>query len=333
MAQSTTYQLARSTRIAIPTHALAIGALITANVIWAGSAAASKAVLPHVPPLTMASARIGVALVILTGFTARRGERVATGRAPIILGLTGVALFCACQNLGLVFTDAATTALIGAAIPVFTIGLAVPLLGERLRGSRLAGFLISMAGVAVIISIGSGGMGGIATATSLLPLASALSFALYNVAGRKAFGKYSAIRLVAGSTRYGLLFLLPATTIELERTSIHALDLADVLLLLYLGVGCSAVAFILCGYGLSHIEAGHGAVYGNLKPVVGVALAVMVLGEPLGGSQVAGGLLVLLGIGVTLRRWGPMTGPRRFSRLNRAESRGAIRQARAHALN
>ncbi len=333
MARLNTHHPAHSPRVAIPPHALAIGALIAANVIWAGSAAASKAVLPDVPPLTMASARIGIALVILTALVARRGERVATGRAPMILGLTGVALFCACQNLGLIFTDAATTALIGAAIPVFTIGLAVPLLGERLRGARLAGFLISIVGVGVIISIGSGNVGGIATVTSLLPLASALSFALYNVAGRRAFGQQSALRLVAGSTRYGLLFLLPATTIELGQTSVHALDMADVLLLAYLGAGCSAVAFILCGYGLSHIEAGHGAVYGNLKPVVGVALAVMVLGEPLGASQVAGGLLVLLGIGVTLRRWGPFPRPHRVIRIQRAESATVSGPASGHAMN
>lgn len=333
MARSITHHPTHSTRVAVPTHALAIGALIAANVIWAGSAAASKAVLPHVPPLTMASVRIGIALVILTALVARRGEHVATGRAPMILGLTGVALFCACQNLGLVFTDAATTALIGAAIPVFTIGLAVPLLGERLRGARLAGFLISMVGVGVIMSIGSSSMGGLSGVSSLLPLASALSFALYNVAGRRAFGQRGAIPLVAGSTRYGLLLLLPATTIELGHTSIHTLNLTDVVLLAYLGAGCSAVAFILCGYGLSHIEAGHGAVYGNLKPVVGVALAVIVLGEPLGVSQAAGGLLVLLGIGVTLRRWGPVPGLRRVVHIHRIEPATATGTARGHGLN
>lgn len=111
------------------------------------------------------------------------------------------------------------------------------------------------------------------------------------------------------------------------------MDIPDVLLLLYLGAGCSAAAFILCGYGLSHIEAGHGAVYGNLKPVVGVALAVMVLGEPLGASQVAGGLLVLLGIGVTLRRRGPLPGMRRVLPFRSVEPGAASRPASGHALN
>src|SRR5690606_9791757 len=122
----------------------------------------------------------GIALVALVIVTRRRGEVVETGRTPMLLGLTGVALFCACQNLGLLFTDATTTTLIGAAIPVLTIGLAVPMLGERLRGPRLAGLLVSLGGVGIIMSIGAGSFAGVAAISSLLPLASAVSFALYS---------------------------------------------------------------------------------------------------------------------------------------------------------
>lgn len=47
---------------------------------------------------------------------------------------------------------------------------------------------------------------------------------------------------------------------------------------------------------LARLEAGPEAAFGNLKPRVGVALAVALLGEPLATSQV--GALVLLGVGV-----------------------------------
>ena len=64
------------------TSKLAILALIGANVIWAGSATASKALLGQVPPLTMASLRIAIALVILSAVLSWRQERIATGMAP-----------------------------------------------------------------------------------------------------------------------------------------------------------------------------------------------------------------------------------------------------------
>ena len=284
--------------VVVHPHALAILALITANMIWAGSAVASKAVLMHVPPLTMATLRVAIALVVLRLMLMRKHERPASGGAPALLGLTGVALFCACQNLGLLFAEATTTALLAGAIPVLTAGFAVPVLGERLSGPRLAGLLLALAGVSVIVLGTSGQATGAAAIDNLLPLASAICFALYAVLGRRAFGQGRALAVVAGSTQYGLLCLLPVTLLELAIKGVGSLTIQDGVLLLYLGAGCSALAFLLCGYGLTHLEAGHGAIYGNIKPLVGVALAVVLLGEPLTITQIGGGLLVLVGVGL-----------------------------------
>lgn len=287
---------------------LATLAFVGANLIWGGSAAASKPVVERIPPLTTASIRVAIALVVLCVIRRYRHERVATGMAPALLGLTGVALFCACQNLGLRVADATTTSLIGAAIPVLTVGLAAVLIGERLSTRRAVGIVVSMLGVGAIMLLGSDQPGDMAVAGSLLPLASAASFAAYNVLGRRTFGQGNAISIVAGSTRYGLIFLLPFAILELVREDIGKVTMPDTLLLLYLGAGCSAVAFLLCGYALTHVEAGHGAIFGNLKPLVGVALSVVLLGEPLSLSQVLGGLLVVAGVGIASRRkqgdWG-----------------------------
>jgi drug/metabolite transporter (DMT)-like permease len=279
--------------------ALAVLSLVGANVIWGGSAAASKAALSGMPPMTLASGRVAIALLVLLVLVHRRGERPATGAMPAALGLTGVALFCACQNYGLLFADATTTALIGGTIPVLTAALAVPLLGERLGAIRMCGLVMSLAGVCMITLLGAGTGFGMAAAGNLLPIASAIAFALYAVLGRRAFGQGSAIPLVAGSTRYGLLWLMPLTVWELATRGPGSVGITGGLLLAYLGAGCSALAFILCGYGLAHLDAGASAIYGNLKPLVGVALAVTLLGEPLSGSLVGGGMMVLLGVSVS----------------------------------
>lgn len=280
---------------------LAVLALVGANLVWGGSAVASKAALEHLPPLTLAALRVAIALAVLLPLARRAGVRPATGGAPALLGLTGVALFCAGQNLGLRHADATTTALLGGAIPVLTALLAVPVLGERLGGRRLTGLLASLAGVAVVVGLGRGAAPGAAALGNLLPLASAAAFAAYAVLGRRAFGGGNALAVVAGSTRYGLLFLLPGSGVELASSGVGPLTLGDGLLLLYLGAGCSALAFVLCGYGLAHLEAAHGAAVGNLKPLVGVALAVALLGEPLTAGQLGGGALVLLGVGLAGR--------------------------------
>ena len=285
------------------TQATAMLALLLANVIWAGSSTASKALIVQMPPLVMSSLRMAIAMVVLLALLHRRHEQIATGRAPAILGVTGVGLFLTCQNVGLLVADATTTALLGASTPILTIILGASLLRERVGAGQLLGSGVTLAGVGMIMVLETGEMGNLAMLGNLLPFASAVCFAVYNVVGRAAFSSGHALPLVAGGARYGLIFLLPLTILEMTRTSPSGIDAQDVTLLLYLGVGCSVVAFLLSGYGLAHIGAAQSGLYGYLKPTVGVMLAVTLLGEPLGSFQIAGGLLVLLGIGIASRSW------------------------------
>ena len=228
--------------------------------------------------------------------TERSGERPARGGAPALLGLTGVALFCLLQNVGLRYASAANTALINGAIPVMTALLAAALLGERLGGRRIVGLLISGAGVAAVVLLGTGATLGASILANVLPITGAVSFAAYAVLARRTLSSGNTLAVVAGSTRYGLLFLIPGAVLEVTTVGIGPVTMHDVLLLLYLGVGCSALAFVLCGYGLTRLDAGQGAVFGNLKPLVGVVLAAALLGESLTPGHLWGGALVLLGV-------------------------------------
>ena len=283
------------------TRTLAMLALVGANVIWGASIVATKPVLAHVPPLTLACARFAVALAVLGPLVARAGARPATGRAPLVLGLTGVLRFCLCQNVGLRYASATNAALIQGGIPVLTALLAAVILGERLGGRRLAGTLASLTGVAAIVLLGGGaGLG--ASLGNLLPLAGALSFALYTVLGRRAFVTGDALALLAGGTRYALLGLLPAAVVEVAVVGVAVPAAGDLLLLLYLGAGCSALAFVLAAYGLRHLEAGQVAGFGNLKPLVGVGLAAILLRGPIPPVHVVSGALILAGVWLSTAR-------------------------------
>lgn len=277
---------------------LSIGAHIGANLIWAGSAVASKPLLQVLPPMTLAAVRVAIALVVLSALLAARHERPARGSAPALLGLVGVAFFCATQNLGLLFADATMTALITGCIPALTLGLAVPVLHERLDEWRIAGIVVSILGIGVIVMAGSAKPLSTAVLTGILPLTSALASALYMVLGRRVFVGGSPLAVVTGSSRYGLMFLVPGVIIELVMVDAGHVATRDIVLLTYLGAGCSAIAFVLRGFGLKHLGASHGAVYGNLRPVIGAALAMALLGEPLTTVHIAGGAMVLCGVGM-----------------------------------
>jgi drug/metabolite transporter (DMT)-like permease len=279
----------------------AVLALILANVIWGTTFVATKPMLDRVPPLTIATGRFAVALLVLLPLVWRAGGRPVLGRNTALLGFTGVFLLYLTQNVGLDYTSATNGALIHGGIPVLTALLALPFLGERLDRRRLGGIVASMAGVAAVVLLGSGGMGGSALGDALL-LVSALALAGYLVLGRRAFPTGGSLEIVAGVACFGLLFLLPASAVELTVRGMARPTGGDLLGLLYLGAVASALAFVLWAHGLRHLEAGQAAVFANLTPLVGVAVAALLLGERVSAVQLGGGLLILGGVWLTTRR-------------------------------
>src|SRR5262249_809323 len=108
--------------------------------------------------------------------------------------------------------------------------------------------------------------------------------------------------LVAGVAIWGFLFLLPASGIELGLEGMGRPTTGDLLGLLYLGAAASALAFMLWAHGLRHLEAGQAAVFANLNPLVGVAVAALFLGERVTPAQIGGGLLILTGVWLATRK-------------------------------
>jgi drug/metabolite transporter (DMT)-like permease len=309
--------------ITLPTgRAAAIFALVAANVIWGTTFVATKPMLERVPPLTLATLRFAIALLVLLPIVALTGGRPRLGRTPALMGFTGIFLVYLGQNVGLEFTSAANGALIHGGIPILTMLLAGPFLGERLTARGLAGCAVSLLGVGIVVLRGPGGAVGLSTFGDGLVLLSALALAAYLVIGRRAFPGGGSLELVAGVACYGLLFLLPASGVELAMEGMQRPTTGDVLGLLYLGVAASALAFVLWGYGLRHLEAGKAAVFANLNPLVGVGVAALLLAEQVTAAQVGGGVLILGGVwlatGRSVRRAG--TRVRRRSRLPGAGS-------------
>lgn len=274
---------------------LGMVALVGTNILWGSSMIATKLVLADVPPLTLSFVRFAISLAILWPLVVRFGGRPAGGRVVVMLGL-GLALVGALQNIALIYASAANTALIQGAIPVLTALLAAAVLRERLARRRLAGIALSLGGVAALVLVGSGGSLSTSLLASLLPLASALTIAANLVLGRRACATGNSLAVIAGSTRYAVLLLLPAASVELGVVGMGRPNGRAILLLLFLGVACSAVAYALMTYGLTHVEASQAAVFGNLKPLVGVVLAALVLVEPLSVIQLGSGVVILAGV-------------------------------------
>lgn len=278
-------------------------ALVLTAIVWGTSFVAAKIVMRDLPPLTFAVLRFAIALAVLIPLNARFGRRPARGVVPALLGLSGVSLFFLCQNIGLQHTTAANASLVNnGGFPILTALLAAVVLRERLSSRRWLGVLVSLAGVAAVVLTGADAdVHGLSGGDALI-LASALCIAVYTVAARVAVVETDGLALVTGSLAYGLFFLLPVVPVELATTPARWPSPDAVALLIYLGVIASGIAYWLFGFALRHLGATETAVLSNLEVVVGVLVAVTALHERMAIGQLAGGILILLGIWLSMDR-------------------------------
>jgi drug/metabolite transporter (DMT)-like permease len=155
--------------------------------------------------------RYAASLVILFGFLAARGElgRVRTARPGLqitrglLLALSSLLYFTSLTVLPL-----AEAAAIGFVMPLFLAVLAVPMLGERMDGARLAAVLLGLAGALVIVRPGAT----VFTFYALLPVGMALCNALYQILTRKVAGVEHPLTSLAWGSIVGavlLAFTLP----------------------------------------------------------------------------------------------------------------------------
>ena len=288
-------------------HLLAILALIAANIVWGTTFVATKPILDRVPPITLASARFAIALLVLIPLLSLTGRRPVLNRRTALMGFVGVFVVYAFQNLGLAFTEATNGAIIHGGIPVFTMLLAAPFLGERLGLGKVTGLLLSLMGVAaVVLRTGSEPLGMSALGDGLV-LLSGFGLAAYFVLVRRFFPGQDSIEIVGGVAVFGSIFMLPASGIEIWMQGVAMPTTSDLIGLVYLGAFASALAFVLWGYGLRHLEAGQASAFANLNPLVGVVFAALLLGESITLLQVAGGALILSGVWLANR---PAAAPR-----------------------
>jgi probable blue pigment (indigoidine) exporter len=105
----------------------------------------------------------------------------------------------------------------------------------------------------------------------------------------------SAWQLMAG----GLMLLVVALLVEGPPPSLDAGGWLGVAYVTLIGTALANVAWF---YGLEHLKAGTVGIIGLLNPVTGVLLGVLLGGESLALPQVAGILLVLVGIVIGQQR-------------------------------
>jgi DME family drug/metabolite transporter len=204
-----------------------------------------------------------------------------------------MALYQVCYFWAVTLTGVAVTALLAiCSAPLMIAVFAAVFLDERLTAPVGLALAMAVTGTALLV-VGPRGLGEITghfALGALSALGAGLSYAVYAVAAKGLLARRSPLTVSAVTFGLAALFLSPTL---LAAGPVREPLVSGWPLFLYLGVGPTAVAYLLFTAGLSRVPATVAGIASLLEPLTATTLGVLWFGETLGAAGLTGAVLLL----------------------------------------
>jgi len=275
---------------------------------WAGNAIVGRLAAGHIPPVTLSFLRWSLAFLIVLPIAwkhvkldwAAIRSRLGT---MIVLSIAGIGIFNTLQYWALEYTQALNTLLLQSAGPLFVAVWSLALLGVRLTLAQACGIVVSLTGVLVILLHGD-----LTTLKNiefnkgdLIFTVALLIFGLYSVLTLKR-PQIHGLSFVAFTFGCGAACLIPFLIWELLTRPVMEFNTNNLLMLFYVAVFPSTIAYLCFNRGIQLIGANRAAPFFHVVPVFGSAMAIVFLGERPQAFHIVGFALVLTGVFVASRK-------------------------------
>ncbi len=279
--------------------------LLAVSLLWGCNYVASAYLLQEFSPILLATSRLVVTSLLLLsiGLTNRELQKPSKREWKwlFLVGITSSLMYQLFYFIGLNHSSAGNAALIIALSPIATTFLARIFLKEMITGYKLVGALAALVGVAIIV-LNGGKVTGISHGDFFILLAM-ITLAVSVLFIRKATVTMNSTDVTIYSTIIGTILLIPATGIEWAQGDLHfGSSLFSWTILIVLALIAQGMAGLWWNKGISVVGASTSAMFMNIPPFVAILVAFIVLGDPIRLTQIAGGVLIVIGVAVSNRR-------------------------------
>ena len=275
--------------------------LIYVVVAWALNTVVVKFAFARFDPLAFTGLRF-LAMTPLGFLLARiMGERVHVDRRDLPLlvacGITGYGAYQYLWVIGLDHTTAFASALLATLAPMMTLAIVAFGGTERVRSGRWLGAAVAFFGIAVFegvfarhitFAIGDG-----------LTLASAASFAAFNVLTARLLDRYTPVGLVAIAMTVGTICILPGAIPRMLAQNWGAVTPLDWAVLAYSVTFPIVLTFPVWSYGISQLGAGRTSLFQFGVPVITGLLSVALLHSSIAPHQILGAAVCIAGMAIS----------------------------------
>jgi len=275
--------------------------------LWGATPLATKVAVAGLDPLAVGLLRTLLAgIVALPLILLGRVKPPRSGRARVDLAVSalgGFVIFPLLFSYGIQLTTAGHGALLLGILPVLT-GLIAAVLERRLPGGRWWwGCAIAIAGTAFLVgarfdlSLADGSLRG-----DLLVLASAVAASAGYVNGARAARETGTWAVTLWGLVLGSFVLLPALPFVFGEGELAAAGALAWGAVLYMALLSSILAYAAWYWALGQGGIGRTGLAQFVQPLVGVALAVALLGEALTWPMMAAAIAILAGVALARGR-------------------------------
>jgi drug/metabolite transporter (DMT)-like permease len=274
----------------------AIGLGLAFAFMWSSAFTSARMIVADAPPLTALALRflisglLGIALARVLGQTWHLTR--IQWRSTFIFGLCQNALYLGLFFVAMQRIEASLAAIIAAAMPLFVGFFGWIIFGDRLRPLAVGGLILGLGGVALIM--GSRLTGGADPMGLILCVIGTLALTVATLAVRGASSGGNVLMIV------GLQMLIGAGALAIAALALESwqvnwtprLIAAFLYTTLIPGLLATVTWFVL----VNRVGAVRAATFHFLNPFFGVVIAWAVLGERIGLLDVAGAVVIALGI-------------------------------------
>ena len=273
---------------------------LIAVIFWGASFVATKHLLDSLSPLGIIYIRLilGIIAALLIAIFRKRNFAL---RKKDIKGITILAIISIThlwiQVTGMQYTSASNTGWIIGIVPVIMAIMGFAIYKERMTATQLTGAAIAFGGLIVLISKGDlKSLNFISNFGDLLVLGSAFTWSIYSFYGRKVTLDYPPSLTILYLFIAMFVILSPITLSTNFFNSLSLLSNIDWGALIFLGIFCSGVAYVLWAEAMKDMPANRVGAFLYLEPFVTVFTAWMLLNENITLLMMVSGIVIIIGV-------------------------------------
>ncbi len=271
-----------------------------AVVFWGASFIATKFLLDEISPETIISLRLILAIILLTvvALINKSDFTINLKNHFRILLLAAVAVFHLwIQITGLKYTTAANTGWIIGTAPIFIAVLGFIFLKEKLNSVKVVGIIIAFIGLLLLVGKGNPlNIDLVKNVGDLLVLFSSFTWGVYSIINKKISLNYSPLMTILYLFILMALLIIPFNINQKAIDSVIHLSSVGWISILFLGLLCSGVSYVIWAYSLREMESAKVGAYLYIEPFVTVITAWLLLKEEITILMLLSGMIIIFGV-------------------------------------